>query len=190
MPDNRKIIVGAPRQTTVSGAISRAPLGTALPESAGAALGEEFKSGGYIDDNGLNLTTSTSTKDIKDWSGAVLRKVLESFASELGFTYLEFADVESLKQQYGDDYVTVDAAKKDLKVAIGNHLGDIQSWVVDMKDGDNAVRILVPRGQVTSNGDVSFVSNDAIKSQTKLTCYDDGTGNSVYIMVNGEVVAA
>ncbi len=189
MPDNNKILVGAPRQTSVSGAISRAPLGTELPTSASAALAEAFKSGGYVDESGVSLSTTTSTKDIKDWSGALVRKVLESFAGQLTFTYLEFADEESLRQQYGDDYVTVDAAKKDIKVAIGNHLGDVQSWAIDVKDGDNAVRLLVPRGQVTANGDISFVSNDAVKSQTTLTCYDDGTGNSLYIMVNGEVVS-
>ncbi len=189
MPNNEKIIVGAPSQTAATGAIRRAPLGTAAPTDAATALPATWTGGGYVDESGLGLSASVSTADIKEWGGNLVRRLVESFTGEVTFTYLEFADVESLKQQYGDDYVTVSEAKNSVKVALGAHLGDVQSWVFDVKDGDSHVRVYVPKGQVTSNGDISFVANDAVKSQTTLTCYDDGTGNSLYLFIDGEVVA-
>ena len=189
MPNNEKIVVGSPSQTAATGAIRRAPLGTAAPTDASVALDEAYTAGGYVDDGGVNLTTDISTTDIKEWGGALVRRIIDEFKGEVTFTYLEFADIESLKQQYGDDYVISDTAKKKLKLAIGNHLWKIQSWCIDIKDGDTKVRLYVPKGQVTSNGDISFVANDAVKSETTLTCYDDGTGNSLYIFVDGEAVA-
>lgn len=189
MPNNEKIIVGAPSQTAATGAIRRAPLGTDAPTDAATALPATWTGGGYVDESGLGLSASVSTADIKEWGGNLVRRLVESFTGEVTFTYLEFADVESLKQQYGDDYVTVSEAKNSVKVALGAHLGDVQSWVFDVKDGDSHVRVYVPKGQVTSNGDISFVANDAVKSQATLTCYDDGTGNSLYLFIDGEVVA-
>lgn len=189
MPNSEKILVGSPSQTTASGAIRRAPTGTAAPTDASTAMPAAWTAGGYVDDSGVSLSASVSTTDLKEWGGNLVRRLVESFTGEVTFTYMEFADTESLKQQYGDDYVTVSEAKKSVKVALGAHLGAVQSWVIDVKDGDSAVRIYVPKGQVTANGDISFVSNDAIKSQTTLTCYDDGTGNSLYLFVDGEVVS-
>ncbi len=189
MPNNQKILVGAPSQTAATGAIRRAPLGTAAPTDGKTALPSPWTGGGYVDDSGLSLSANVSTADIKEWGGNLVRRVVEEFTGEITFTYLEFADVESLKQQYGDGYVSVNEAKDSVKVSLGAHLGDIQSWCIDMKDGDNAIRVYVPKGQVTSNGDISFVSNNAVKSQSTLTCYDDGTGNSAYLFIDGEVVA-
>lgn len=189
MPNSEKILVGSPSQTAASGAIRRAPIGTAAPTDASTAMPSAWTAGGYVDENGVNLSATVSTTDIKEWGGSLVRRLVESFTGEVTFTYMEFADVESLKQQYGDNYVTVAEAKKNVKVSLGAHLGDVQAWVIDVKDGDNAVRIYVPKGQVTANGDISFVSNDAIKSQATLTCYDDGTGNSLYMFVDGEAVA-
>lgn len=187
MPNNSNILVGAPSQTAASGAIRRAPVGTAGPTNATTAMPDTWTAGGYVDENGLGLSASVSTTDIKEWGGSIVRRLVEEFTGEITFTYLEFGDPESLKQQYGDGYVTT--TDKGIKVSLGNHLGDIQSWAIDIKDGDNAVRIYIPKGQVTANGDISFVNNDAIKSQTTLTCYDDGSGNSLYLFIDGKVVS-
>lgn len=187
MPNNSNILVGSPNQTAVTGAIKRAALGTTGPTDASTAL-NTWTAGGYVDEDGVSLSPELSTSDIRDWSKALQRKLVDSFDGTITFTYLEFGDIESLKQQFGDKYVEVGENNK-IKISIGGHLGEIQSWVIDIKDGDVAVRIYVPKGQVTEMGELSFVAGEAIKSQTTLSCYDDGTGNSVYIFIDGLTVA-
>lgn len=187
MPNNSNILVGSPNQTAVTGAIKRSALGTTGPTDASTAL-DTWTAGGYVDEDGVSLSPELSTSDIRDWSKALQRKLVDSFDGTITFTYLEFGDIESLKQQFGDKYVEVGENNK-IKISIGGHLGEIQSWVIDIKDGDVAVRIYVPKGQVTEMGELSFVAGEAIKSQTTLSCYDDGTGNSVYIFIDGLTVA-
>ena len=53
----------------VGGAVSRAPLGTALPTTAAAALNEAFKNLGYISDAGMVNSGAISNTAIKAWGG-------------------------------------------------------------------------------------------------------------------------
>lgn len=83
MPKTSDVRIGAPEQG-VTGAIKHAPLGTAIPtladiKKAGVTLNQAFAGDEYVSEDGLTLAPSMSTTEIKDWSGATVRKVLESF---------------------------------------------------------------------------------------------------------------
>jgi hypothetical protein len=57
-----------------------------------------------------------------------------------------------------------------------------------MKDGDSKILIVVPDGQVTEVGDVTFTSNGAVGWAVTLACYPDAAGESIYIYTDdGEV---
>jgi len=64
--DIKNIFTGAPDQLT-TGAILSAPIGIELPDSARDTLDTNAKDSGYIGEDGLKLTPSTSTETIKDW---------------------------------------------------------------------------------------------------------------------------
>ena len=60
-----------------------------------------------------------------------------------------------------------------------------------MKDGDARMVIVVPKGQVTENGETSFVSNGAVSWPVTLSCYPDESGKSIYVYTDdGEVESA
>ena len=195
MPKNTDVRVGAPDQKT-TGAVKHAPLGTTIPTLAditkaavninGAFVGDE-----YVSEDGLTLSPSISTTDIKDWSGSTVRKVLESFDGTLTWKMIS-TNKDALAIAFGDDNVTSVTASTahGAQAALGAYLPDEQAWVFLMKDGDARVVVAVPDGQITAVGDVTFASNAAIGWEVTLSCYPDSNGNCIYIMTDDGLVTA
>lgn len=198
MPNTREVRIGAPEQN-VTGAIKRAPVGTTLPTlasiaSSGVTLDPAFKGDFYVSEDGLTLAPSKSTTDIKDWSGAVVRKVLESFDGTLSWTMIQ-TNEDSLGVAFGDQNVSTEDATathgNQVAVELGADLPEEESFVFLMKDGDARIVVVVPKGQVTENGETAFVSNNAIGWPVTLSCYPDSRGKSIYIYTDdGEVESA
>lgn len=197
MPNTKDVRIGAPDQKT-TGAIKHAPLGTTLPslsdvKVSGVTLDNAFTGDEYVSEDGLTLTPSMSTTDIKDWSGATVRKVLESFDGTLAWTMIS-TNEGSLGVAFGNGHVTHQAAGLDHgaqnMVALGAHLPDPESFVFLMKDGDARIVILVPNGQVTEVGEVTFAANAAVGWNVTLSCYPDANGESIYIITDDGVVSA
>lgn len=197
MPYTKDVRIGAPDQKT-TGAIKHAPLGTTLPslsdiKVSGVTLDNAFTGDEYVSEDGLTLTPSMSTTDIKDWSGSVVRKVLESFDGTLAWTMIS-TNASSLGVAFGADHVDTNAAALDhgaqTKVSLGAHLPDPQSFVFLMKDGDARIVIVVPNGQVTEVSEVTFASNAAVGWAVTLSTYPDENGESIYILTDDGVVSA
>lgn len=197
MPNTRDVRIGAPEQN-VTGAIKYAPVGTTLPDLAdisinGVTLNQAFQGNEYVSEDGLTLAPSMSTTDIKDWSGSTVRKVLESFDGTLAWTMIS-TNESAMNVAFGAEHVTTEAAAQthgsQMKVALGAHLPEAQSWVFLMKDGDARIVILVPNGQVTEVGEVKFAATEAVGWAVTLSAYPDETGDSIYIMTDDGLVSA
>ena len=197
MPSNADVRVGAPDQK-VTGAIKHAPKGTAIPAladitKAAVTLNQAFTGDEYVSQDGLTLAPSMSTTEIKDWSGATVRKVLESFDGTLSWTMIS-TNAGALAIAFGADHVTTAAATAthgaQVQAALGAYLPEEQAWVFLMKDGDARIVIAVPDGQITEVGEVTFASNAAVGWQVTLSCYPDASGNCIYIMTDDGVVTA
>lgn len=197
MPKNTDVRVGAPDQK-VTGAIKHAPLGTAIPTladitKAAVTLNQAFTGDEYVSQDGLTLAPSMSTTEIKDWSGATVRKVLESFDGTLSWTMIS-TNEGALSIAFGADHVTAVAASTthgaQVQAALGAYLPEEQAWVFLMKDGDARIVIAVPDGQITEVGEVTFASNAAVGWNVTLSCYPDASGNCIYIMTDDGVVTA
>ena len=197
MPNTSEVRVGAPDQK-VTGAIKHAALGTAIPAlsdvtKSAVTLDNAFSGNEYVSEDGLTLTPSKSTVDIKAWSGATVRKVLESFDGTLNWTMIS-TNAAALGIAFGEENIetaaatTTDGAKA--KAALGAYLPDPQAWVFLMKDGDARIVIAVPNGQITDVGEITFASNAAVGWPVTLSTYPDEDGNSIYIMTNDGVVTA
>lgn len=195
MPSNADVRVGAPDQK-VTGAIKHAPKGTAIPTlasitKAAVTLNQAFTGDEYVSQDGLTLAPSMSTTEIKDWSGATVRKVLESFDGTLSWTMIS-TNAGALAIAFGADHVITAAATTahgaQVQAALGAYLPEEQAWVFLMKDGDARIVIAVPDGQITEVGEVTFASNAAVGWQVTLSCYPDASGNSIYIMTDDGVV--
>lgn len=196
MPNTKDVRIGAPDQKT-TGAILHAPLGTSLPSLSSitpeeVSLDSAFTGNEYVSEDGLTLTPSMSTTEIKDWSGATVRKVLESFDGTLAWTMIS-TNQGALGIAFGDDYIESNEASAthgtQVQASLGAHLPDPQEWVFLMKDGDARIVIVVPNGQVTEVGEVTFASNAAIGWNVTLSTYPDEDGECIYILTDDGVVA-
>ena len=188
-----EVYVGIPDQQT-TGAILCAPIGTQLPTSAKDPLAEAFKGSGYVSEDGLSLSTDYSTSEIKEWSGSIIRKILEQFDGTITWKEISL-NYESACHAFGEEHVKkTDAAGENgnqLMISIGAHMPAAKSWVFKMKDGDKRMLIVVPNGQVTAMDGIDFNATSAVGFPLTLSCYDDGTGNSIYIYTDdGKVVKA
>lgn len=197
MPRTADVRIGAPEQS-VTGAIKNAPIGTTLPTLSsitkqGVTLDNAFTGDEYVSEDGLTLTPAMSTTDIKDWSGATVRKVLESFDGTLSWTMIS-TNASALGIAFGADHVTTQAAATahgaQIRAELGAHIPEARSWVFLMKDGDARIVIVVPNGQVTEVGEVTFASNAAVGWNVTLSCYPDESGECIYVMTDDGVTTA
>lgn len=194
----QKVYVGTPDQLT-TGAVLHAPVGTDLPTltdltPSAVTIDPAFKDGGYVSSDGLTLTPDMSTSDINDWSGALVRRVLETFNGEVSFSLIQTDDV-TFKMAFGDDYVTVEEATASdgtkLMAKLGAHLPDPEAWIFKMKDGAARILIALPNAQVTAMDEITFNATDPIGWNLTLSCYPDSSGVSIYILTDdGQIATA
>lgn len=191
--NNLNIFAGKPDQA-VTGAILASPkLQDAAPTHAGDTIPSEAVDAGYVSEDGLELTVDRSTNDIKDWSGTIVKKILETFSGELKWTQLE-TNEQSLKNFAGESNVEVTKATSSTgtRTTVKIRADELphKSWYFKMKDGKARILIFVPDGQVTSTDTITFSATDAIKWPVTLSCYPDKHGNSIYILLDDGVVSA
>lgn len=192
-PNADNVLTGVPDQK-VTGAILSGDRIETVPEDpfvSNAFTGLEGS--GYVSEDGLELAISRSFASIKDWSGAIVKKMLEEFDGTLKWAHLE-TNEQSLKNTFGEDNVEVtaptNASGTRIKVSINASQMPHKGWVFKMKDGNARVVIVVPDGQVGETDEVAFVANDAIKWGVTLNTFPDANGNSIYIFTDDGVFSA
>ena len=178
--DNKKIIIGAPDQAT-TGAVAYAETGTTLPTTAGASLGSAWTDCGYVSEDGVTVTPSFSTTDIKDWSKGTVRTLLDEFTGEVKFAFIQ-TDYAALAGIFGASNVTQSGSK--LTVKIGARMAPAKAWCFSMKDGDARARICLPNAQPVVDGDLSFVANEPITWSVTLKCSADSNGDAIIILTD------
>ncbi|MBQ9002189.1 MAG: hypothetical protein IJ087_10080 [Eggerthellaceae bacterium] len=185
--DSSKIIIGAPDQSSTTGAVAFADTTATLPTTAVATLGTGWEDGGYVSEDGVSVTPTYSTVDIKDWSRASVRSLLDEFTGELKFAFIQ-TDYESLVALFGSDNVTKVAATtthgEQIKVSMGARMAPAKAWCFSMKDGDARVRIVLPNAQPTIDGDLVFVANEPITWSVSLKCNADSNGDNIIILTD------
>lgn len=191
--DNKKIIIGAPSQSATAGAVAFAATSATLPTEAGAALGEGWTDGGYVSEDGVSVTPTYSTTDIKDWSKSTVRTVLSEFTGEVAFAFIQ-TDEASLKSIFGDDNVIKVAATashgEQLTVKMGARMAPSKAYCFSMKDGDARARIVLPNAQPVINGSLTFAADSPISWPVTLKCSADANGDSIIILTDDGVVSA
>lgn len=189
-----QVYLPSPDQSKTTGAVAVAPLNTTAPTDARTALANTWVSGGYIDENGIALSISKSFTTIKDWAMSVVRKALTDFDGTIALSFLQ-VDEFAAQRILGSANVTKTAANsthgEQLKLGVGPAVASAESWCFSMKDGNRRVRVYVPNGQITEiSGDVSFTPGAANVWPCTLSCYDDGTGHSIYVFYDDGVLSA
>jgi len=156
----------------VTGAIYGAPTGTALPTDHTTALDAAFAELGYISDAGLRENTTVGTTDIIAWqNGDNVRTIQTSHVFTFALDFMETSQAV-LTAFYGNASASA--------VEVRGEQGIRQSWAFEVVDGTDIQRFVVPDGQITDRGEVSYVNGEAVTYPITITCYPDNTGVKAY----------
>ena len=191
--NSASVYMPTPDQTASVGAVAVAAVGTTAPTDARTALSGTWTTGGYIGEDGISLSINKTFTTVKDWSQSPVRKALTDFDGTISIPWLQ-VDQFFATEAFGSSNVAVTAATSthgtQMKVSVGPDVPDIKAWCFSMKDGNRRVRVYVPKGQITEIGDVPFTPTAPNAYPSTLSCYDDGTGHSVYVFYDDGVVSS
>lgn len=166
------VVAGKPLAT---GGAWGGPLGTALPTDEAVALNVALKAYGYIGEDGLTETNGRSTEKVKAWGGDTVKVLQTDYSVTYQFTFIESLNAEVLKAVFGASNVTVTAATSTTgtKIAVKRNAEQLphQVFVFEIKDGPARVRIVVPDGQVTEVGDVTYNDGGVISYQVTVEAF-------------------
>lgn len=163
-------LVSADVRVALSGAVSKAIIGTALPTDSTTALVVAYKDVGYISEDGVTESRERSTNDIKGWQGgAVVRTLVTDGKITWKFTMIE-TNTRSVETYYGATVATTSI------LVVPTATGGRFVWVIDVIDGALLRRIVVPQGEITEVGDLQYTSSgDPVGYEVTLTGYPDAT---------------
>lgn len=186
------VLAGKP---LASGGVKIGPLGATLPTDATTALDAALKSAGYIGEDGLTENADRSTEKVKAWGGDTVKVLQTDFAATYTFTFLESLNTTVLETVYGEDNVTVTpatATKGTLRTVLVN--GDTlphKTFVFEVRDGDARIRIVIPDGQVTEVGEVTYNDGEVIGYEVTVEAFRDPdlNANAVKYIDDGKVSA-
>lgn len=191
--NSNQVYLLGPDQSSTVGALYVAPLGTAKPTDARTALVGTYVSGGYISEAGITLNVSRSNTNIRDWGLNNVRVASTDFGTTITGEFLQI-DEQAAKNLLGSANVSKTAANsthgEQLALSIGPTLPDAQAFVINMKDGNRRGRICAPNAQVTEIGSPTFVPSAGNVWPFTISCYDDGTGHSVYVYFDDGVTSS
>lgn len=168
MSDTQNVSSGKP---AVGGAISVAPLGTALPTDATSQLDAAFKSLGYISEDGLINTNTPENEDIKAWGGDTVLSVLTGKPDTFGYKLIEGLKVDVLKFVYGDSNVTGTLESGITVRANANEMPEVVLVADMILKGGALKRIVVPLAKLTGLADITYRDNEAIGYEVTVTAF-------------------
>lgn len=162
----------------VGGAIFAAPVGTALPTSASAELGEAFVSLGYVSEDGVTNTNSPESENIKAWGGDIVMTLMTEKADNFAFTLIEALNVEVLKFVYGDKNVT-GTLETGIKVTANASVPAAKSMAIDMIMTNGALkRVVIPEAYIAEVGEIVYKDDEAVGYATTILAAPDSEGNT------------
>ena len=159
-------------RVAVTGAVSVGATTAAAPTGTGGTL-TGFTDLGLIGEGGVTESRGRSTNDIKAWqNGATVRTVITDGTLTYNFVMLE-TKKETVETYYGST-VTAAAADGSL-VVVPTATGGRKSFILDVIDGSELIRVYVPQGEVTEVGDRVYVNGEPIGYEVTVTAYVDST---------------
>lgn len=176
MPKAEQVSTGKPK---TSGAVYRAPSGTALPTDASTELAAAYKELGFVSEDGVTNTNSPETEDVYAWGGTPVLTTQKEKSDEWKLTFIESLNEEVLKTVYGDDNVTVSGETITIKASTAQPTAAV--YVIDMiLRGGALKRVVIPAGTVAEIGDIVYKDDEAVGYELTIKAADDGTGNTHY----------
>ena len=161
----------------LTGAVSKAPLGTAAPTTAISALNAAFADSGAISEDGvsLSLPDAGDVTPIKIWQGGAQVRTLRIASDDLAtitFTMLETNKISV--ETYFDVTVTQSASEGSFSYVYGT-TPTASGYVLDVLDGAVSHRYHIPRGVKANVGDLVYKNDEPVGYEVTVEMEQDST---------------
>jgi len=177
MAEVNNVTYGKPK---VGGAVSVAPLKTALPVDAKTVLNTAFKNLGYISEDGLSNENSPETDKIKAWGGDVVLTTQTEKADTFTYKLIESLNIEVLKEIYGAKNV-IGILDTGITVKATSESAQAHVVVIEMiLKGGILKRVVIPNGVITEIGEINYSDEDAIGYEVTIQALPDSDGVTHY----------
>lgn len=163
--DASKVAVGKPK---IAGAIFRAPLGTALPVDVATELSADYKTLGYISEDGVTNSQARTSSEIKAWGGAIIMTTQTDKTDTFKFIAVEALNEEVQKMTFGAANVSTDGNGLTTVRANSNEL-EAAVYVIELSLNGAYRRIVIPNAKVSATGDIVYKDSDVIGYDTTIT---------------------
>ena len=166
-----------------------APVDTAAPTTATDALPAAWSTLGYLSEDGVTLSQSTTSEDIYPWQGrSPVRSMITERSVSMDFSMFEFNE-QNLQLYYGMPVGAEGTATGWSLDVSSNAPAQIYSFCIDVADLDVTVRYYIPRGTLSDAGDLEITDSGVMALPVTLKCLDaNGTLMSIiYAKTAGEV---
>lgn len=156
-------------RVAVTGAVYVAPTGTASPNYSDDALDAGFTDLGYVSSDGISESFDKSTTQIRSWQdGSLVREIVSEGTYSVTMTFIE------TNQDVVELYFGGSLASGSISID-PRATGGRQSFVIDVIDGTNIERTYIAAGEITSVGERTLASGEAIGYEVTITAYADAT---------------
>jgi hypothetical protein len=156
----------------ITGEMFSAPLATAAPTNSSTALNAAFLGHGYVTDDGVTETWDDSVDTIVAWQNATtVRATRTESTLTLACTLLQTRG-SNLELFYPGSFVEANGAD-EWKIDVKPPASDRRSFVLNVLDGDDVIRIYIPNGELTDRGDVPYKNGDAVMYPVTITAFPD-----------------
>lgn len=181
--DSDQLVVG----TAHGPGIYLADTGATPPADADAAWPAAWNSMGYATEDGVTLANSTDTEDINAWQAlGALRTLITGRTVTVAMQLMQW-NSQNLALYWDVDQPTIQADgtfKFDVR---SDQAGRRHAIGVDVRDGDNVVRYVLPRVQLSDAGDMQFQRSAAALLDLTFTVLET---DLVLVQVIGRIPSA
>lgn len=155
------VVVGITGKVYAGATTATAPTSTTSTLTGFAELG-------YVSADGVTFTTDKSTNQIRAWQNSdLVREVVTEGTVTYSFMLLETTQ-DAIELYFGSTMV-------DGKIELNPiNTGGRKSFVLDVVDGDKAIRHYVPAGEVLSVEAQTIANGEAIAYGVTVTAYVSG----------------
>jgi hypothetical protein len=175
--DSDQLVVGIARGP----GIWVAPIGTEMPADIDEDFGEGWDSLGYASEDGPTVATSTDSEDIRGWQAlGVLRSLITGRTVTIQFQLMQW-NARNLGLYWDIDAPTIEADGSFAFPVRSDQAGQRHQIGIDVKDGDNEIRLVFPRTQLNAAGDMQFQRSAAALMDVTFAALEDA-GRLVEVM--------
>ncbi len=168
-----------------TGALYKAPLGTAEPATSIVALAADYENLGYMSSDGLGMSFEDSVNNTFAWQNAALvRTSRTETLTKLTFTPIQTRGSVLEAFHSGSQITEPISESGEYRMPIAPAIADPSTWVFDAIDGGIHMRYWIPNGEVTERGELMHVNGEPIGYPMTMTFYPDSSGFLAYLLSN------